>query len=178
MVNINAIVSLECSYGVVVEIFTHGSRTLAQVHKIDPKTGDLMVCPDERCGGKSRTCPIHSVNVDAHTLWAWLAGDINYYVAEGLVSPELARKALAPVLRVERRFGSNKFTVEATALGVCNAVLISANSHPEIHARAAQCFARSEDNAPGVCIGFTVPDCDSDDYKAFAGVFVGPMVGT
>lgn len=176
MVTVNAIVSLMCGYGVVVEIFTHGRRTLAQVHKIDSTTGNLMTCPDERCGGKDRTCPIHSVNVDTHTLTPYPAFDINYYVAEGLLSPELARKALAPVLRVTRRFGSNKFTVTATAFGVSNAVLITEATHPEIHALAVRCFDRNPDAAPGVCIGFTVNDCDSDDYKAFATVFVGPMV--
>lgn len=176
MVNINAIVCPAIGYGVVVAIFQHGSRTLASVYKIDPTTGDLMQCPDDRCGGKSDTCPIHSVNVDLHTLTAFPARDINYYVSEGLLSPALARKALAPVLRVERRFGSNKFTVKATAFGVSNSVLITETSHPEAHAMALRCCTRGEDTNPGVCIGFTLSDCDSVDYRVFAGVFTGPMV--
>ena len=79
-------------YAVVIhEPYPHGSRLLAPLHWIDPETGDKMQCPDERCQGESKTCPIHGRNVDAHTLAVFTAHDVNYYVKEGMVSEELAK---------------------------------------------------------------------------------------
>jgi hypothetical protein len=104
MVSLNDIVSIPASsrYAVVIGFIEHGRRKLAKLHYIDPKTGDKMECPDHRCNGQNDACPIHGRNVDTCELEPWRETDINYYAATGMLTAELARKALAPEIEISR----------------------------------------------------------------------------
>jgi len=177
MVNINAVVSIAGGYGVVVDIFACGRRTLANVHKIDPQTGKLLECPDkERCN-HGRTCPIHSVNVDTYELTPWPSKDVAFYVTEGMLCADIARKATAPIIRVEHR--RRKFNVTACADGfVINKVTISEDTHPEEYRKAVQSLKEGQDDRLGICTAFTINNPDSEAYRAFAAVFDGTALGS
>lgn len=92
MIQVGSIVSIKASsrYGRVKETFVHGERTLFHVHYIDSTTGKLMACPDSRCHGE-HTCPIHGQNCTEAQLVPFPQADIQYYVREGMIAPELLR---------------------------------------------------------------------------------------
>lgn len=98
-------------YGVVTRIYTYGHRTLANVHYIDASTGNLRVCPDDRCQGKSQHCPIHQRSFELHELLAFNERDLRYYAGEGMLAPELLAAALLPVIKVNRSPVSHRLTV-------------------------------------------------------------------
>lgn len=97
MIHQAAIVSLPVSsrFGVVTKLETVGQRHLATVAYIDPATGNVMECPDDRCKGKSESCPIHQSTTDVHRLVAWDKKSIQFYEVEGMLSKTLADAALA-----------------------------------------------------------------------------------
>ena len=92
---VHSIVSLPDStgYGVIMEIFPYGHRTLAAVHYIDHQTGELRECPDRVRCRHGRTCPIHGRSVDLDKLVPWPARDVVFYVSEGMISPRIAQLA-------------------------------------------------------------------------------------
>ncbi len=170
MLTINAIVSINngANYGVVTELFTIGNRKLAQVHKIDPSTGDKMVCPDKRCDGKTHTCPIHSSNVDQDELSPWSHRDIDFYVSEGSLTPALAAKAKAPVIKIEWPTGCNYFIVTATEEGwqIGREKITQKNHYAEWElARRLVVFTKA---TIGICANVTLSDNECEDYKTFA----------
>jgi len=92
---LDMIVSLHLGqrYGVVRETFELGRRLLFHVHYIDSQTGKLMVCPDSRCNSNNHTCPIHGSNETEDRLTKFTDRDIQFYVNEGMIDPELAEAA-------------------------------------------------------------------------------------
>src|SRR3974390_1951916 len=118
MLKLNCIVALPVSsrIGVVVEFFEIGRRKLACVHYIDTNTGKPMTCPDSRCDSTGHTCPIHSSNTDVGDLTPFSNSDVAFYVTEGMISPELARKHSAPAIRISRRTG-HRYNIETLEEG-------------------------------------------------------------
>ena len=92
MIKIGAIVSVQDSrrYGVVKESFAYGRHTLYHIHYIDPNTGRLMNCPDSRCHGE-HTCPIHGSNCTEESMMPFSRTDIESYINDGMIDPELLR---------------------------------------------------------------------------------------
>jgi hypothetical protein len=88
---IGQIVSIEFGHlSVVKEIFQYGNDTLASVHYIDVKTGNLMECPDKKRCKHERTCPIHGRNIRFDEAKIVNNHDLEFMVKEGMVSAELA----------------------------------------------------------------------------------------
>jgi len=88
------IVSVErnCRYGKVTEVSLRPAGGFwVTVHKIDPNTGKLMVCPDHaRCESKSPgPCPIHQVGAYEHECSKFTLIDIRFYEREGMIHPDL-----------------------------------------------------------------------------------------
>lgn len=171
---VNSIVSLPNSsrFGVVTEIFKHGTRTLAAVHYIDPKTGELLECPDKaRCGHK-RTCPIHGANVDTHAVEAWPAKDVAYYVAEGMVSAAIGRLAVCATIHIERRT-AYKYKITAAKEGmICNAETITSETHND---EWQLCVALCNVNADWQRA--TLIDPDTEDYKTLEALLSANALG-
>ena len=90
MIQLGIVVSVQDSrrYGIVKASFPHGTRTLYHIHYIDPNTGRLMECPDTRCHGE-HTCPIHGSNCTEESMVPFTKADIEVYVQEGMIDPEL-----------------------------------------------------------------------------------------
>jgi hypothetical protein len=174
MLKLNDVVSVQhgSRYGVVVELFDNGRRKLARVHYIDPKTGDKQVCVDHiRCGSTDQTCPIHGVSVETHTLTPWPAKDVAFYVNEGMLSKEIARKHLAPVIRITRR-KSHVYDVETLEHGM---VTRKVKTDPE----------KGDEWQTAVALCNTLPygksalltDPDTEDYAEFARMFAEHPLG-
>ena len=97
---IDAVVSFDISTrsGVVTKIENVGYHQMVTVHLIDHKTGSVLQCPDERCRN-SPGCPIHQMTIDSSHLMVWNKKDILYYASVGMLTDEIARKAIN--LRIE-----------------------------------------------------------------------------
>ena len=168
MVSINDIVSVPTTtrYAVVVGFIEHGRRNLAVLHYICATTGEKMECPDrERCN-HANTCPIHGLNVDANSLEAWNERDVTFYVSEGMLSPELARKALAPTIEIAR-LTSHKYRVRMAKNGQNIRMLcVTGDNNND---RWQDAIALTNNTEPFGFIKLTNPD--TDDYKNFAALF-------
>jgi hypothetical protein len=177
MLKIGSIVSLSNSVriGVVVELFTLGQRKLACVHYIDLNTGkgELWVCPDHaRCGSKGHTCPIHSANVDTHTLTPMTTNDVNHCVEHGLICADLARIHNAPAIRISRKT-SHRYYIETLEEGfVTRKVITDPKTGDEWQTAAALCNVQPDFRT---CPILTNPD--SEDYKTFAAMFADHPLG-
>ena len=92
---IDAVVSFDIAtrYGVVTKIEIVGYHKMVTAHFIDHKIGTLLQCPDERCDGR-HSCPIHQITIDSSRLSVINKKDILYYVSVGMISDDIARKAI------------------------------------------------------------------------------------
>jgi hypothetical protein len=159
-------------FGVVCEFFNVGQRKLACVHYIDPDTGKPMVCPDHaRCGSTGHTCPIHSANVDTHSITPWPAKDVEFYRAEGLLFGAVARKAMAPVIRITRR-KSHVYDVETLEDGMRTRIV---KTNPETGDEWQTAVALCNPLPFGTSALLTDPD--TEDYKTFAAMFAEHALG-
>ncbi len=81
-----------CRYGVVESVSASHSHPWKRegewcvVRLINPDTGLPMVCPDDRCGGRTISCPICRVARWADELTVWSERDVAFYQAEGMLS--------------------------------------------------------------------------------------------
>lgn len=172
---INSIVSSRYGsrYGVVTSVGKCGHRTLVTVHIIDPKTGEKMACPDDRCKGESKGCPIHQFSTDAHELTEWTERDIRFYVGEGLISQAIADAALVPMIKVERNYASYPFKVTMiTKKGHGEEVRVERiTGESPLVVVARKLLAFGQDDSLGVCTACTMRNPADPDYQAFAALF-------
>ena len=93
---VGTIVSMGASgqYGQVVAVLDHwrhqGERKLHHVRYVDRASGQLMICPDVARCRHHHTCPIHGANRWAEELAPFPDRDLDWFVAEGMLAPELA----------------------------------------------------------------------------------------
>lgn len=98
-------IAASCRYGVVNDVLPrHNQSSGVSIHKIDPDTGRLMACPDDRCRGHDRHCPIHQSWFYTHEDYCVFSeADLRFYNEEGMLADDLLETALANIAARKRK---------------------------------------------------------------------------